>query len=95
MYKTNFFIECCGFDPVFTNLIEVLQLVLETVYDDKNDWNVERSTCGTKSCQDVNLVAKQLYRLQGCVQICLWQSWQEVLVDIFKLCRLDGNGREL
>ena len=47
---TFFFIECSGFGQAFTNLIEVSKLVWKTVYDDKNDWNVERSTYRTEPC---------------------------------------------
>ena len=46
---TFFFVEYCGFDPFFTSLTEVSQLVLETVYDNKNDWNLERSIYTTKT----------------------------------------------
>ena len=85
------FIECCGFEPAFTNLIEVSQLVLKTVYDDKNDWNVERSTCRTESCHNGKLpcwkATVQAPRMCAVVQIYLWQSWKEVSVDIFHLCR--------
>ena len=45
--QTFFFIEFFGFDPALTNLIEVLQLVFETVYDDKKDWNTEIRPCRT------------------------------------------------
>ena len=44
---TFFFIDFFGFNPALTNLIEVLQLVFETVYDDKKDWNTEIRPCRT------------------------------------------------
>ena len=52
---TFFFINFFGFDPALTNLMEVLQLVFETVYDDKKHWNTEIRTFKTESFRKVNL----------------------------------------
>ena len=51
---TLLFIESHGFDPALTNLTEISQLVLETEYDDKGNWDV-KSTCRAESSENVNL----------------------------------------
>ena len=92
-----FFIYFCGFDSALTNLAEVLQLVFKMVYDDKKDWNKETRTCRKESCQKLNLPCGKanLHAPRTCtvVQICLWQSLQEVSMVIFHLHRLDVSGR--
>lgn len=50
-----FIIAFCGFDPALTNLLEVLGLVFETIYDDKINWNSEIRTCRTEKCRKINL----------------------------------------
>ena len=47
--------------------MEVLQIVFETVDNDKKDWNTEIRTCKTESCR--NPVARQIYMHQG---LAMW-----------------------
>ena len=76
--------------------MKVLQLVFETVYDDKKELEYTNKDLQNIS-QRVNLPCckANLHAPRTCavVQICLWQSLQEVSVVIFHLCRLDGDGK--
>ena len=77
-------------------LIEVLQLVFETVYGDKKIGIQKQGPAeqnhGTKvnlPCCKTNLHAPKICAV---VQICLWQSLRKVSVVIFHLCTLNDEG---
>lgn len=53
--QVSLFYRMLQIGPAFTNLIEISLLGLETVYDNKNDSSVIRSTCRTESCENLNL----------------------------------------